>query len=431
MPREILSDQGSDIHKGIRQFCQAPPETSFIYDIKHKGAAVLKRELGADPTWPEFSRWAGQTSQRVQQTALAALAPPRQRRKARYMNVAELVGWGVRMLKYGEEEGSQRQAGDQQRVEQTVGWGREYRQEGEQWRQWVEVGTITEQFVKAHGVSAGGAQQWQHRLAAAGSLPRTQQLCAEFVQCVAAEGANANVGERLVGSSEVIESIFGKWKRLEGEQARSGLTGVVLALGALVAPTTAQVIKQALTTVPTKTVLTWCREKLGKTVHATRPRSLPRCTQRNENRISSRSLLETIFVTPGWDCTRRVLAGLVLIRTTAGRGGGCPAVCAPPRGTRIRWWRCFWMSGALNAGRRSHRRGEWKPRWPHGRATLNTGGQLGRSMPGLDKGTLSLVTSWDDNTGDRSLPASIAHIPRGTSFMGSKTTGAFTRLRTC
>ena len=73
-----------------------------------------------------------------------------------------------------------------------------------------------------------------------------------------------------MGSSEVIESIFGKWKRVEGDQARSGLTGLVLALGAIVAPTSAEVIKQALTTVPTKTVLTWCREKLGKTVQATR-----------------------------------------------------------------------------------------------------------------------------------------------------------------
>jgi hypothetical protein len=270
VPREILSDQGSDLHKGIKQFCQAHPETSFIYDIKHKVAAVLKRELGADAVWQEFSRFAGQTSQRVQQTALAALAPPRQRRKARYMNVGELVAWGVRMLKYLDEEGSQRQAWDRHRVEEAVGWVREYRQEVEQWRQWVEVGTITEQFVKAHGVSAGGAQQLQHRLAAVGTLPRTPQLCAEFVQFVTEEGAKANAGERLVGSSEVIESIFGKWKRLEGEQARSGLTGLVLALGAIVAPTTAEVVKQALTTVPTKTVLTWCREKLGKTVQATR-----------------------------------------------------------------------------------------------------------------------------------------------------------------
>jgi hypothetical protein len=147
---------------------------------------------------------------------------------------------------------------------------RESRQEVEQWRQGVEVGTITEQFVKAHGVAAGGAQQWQHRLAAVGTWPRTPQLGAEFVQFVTAEGAKANAGERLGGRSEVSASSFGKGQRLEGEQARSGLTGLGLALGAIVAPTPAEVVKQALTTVPTKTVLTWCREKLGNTVQATR-----------------------------------------------------------------------------------------------------------------------------------------------------------------
>jgi hypothetical protein len=217
VPREILSDQGSDLYKGIKQFCQAHPETSFIYDIKHKVAAVLKRELGADGAWQEFSRLAGQTNQRVQQTALAALAPPRQRRKARYMNVAKLVTWGVRMLQYLDEDGSQRQAWDPQRVEHAVGWVRQYRHEIEQWRQWVEVGTITEQFVKTHGVATGGAQQLQRQLAAAGTLPQTQQLGAEFLQFVREEEAKATAGERLVGSSDVIESIFGKWKRLEGD----------------------------------------------------------------------------------------------------------------------------------------------------------------------------------------------------------------------
>jgi len=90
VPREVLSDQGSDLYKGIRQFCQTHPETCYVYDIKHKVAAVLKRELGAERAWQEFSCLAGQTIQRVQQTALAALAPPRQRRKGRYMNAGEL-----------------------------------------------------------------------------------------------------------------------------------------------------------------------------------------------------------------------------------------------------------------------------------------------------------------------------------------------------
>jgi hypothetical protein len=121
---------------------------------------------------------------------------------------------------------------------------------------------------------AGGVQQLQHQLAAAGALPRTQQLGTEFLQFVREEETKANTGERLVGSSEVIESIFGKWQRLEGEQARSGLTGLVLALGAIVAPTTAEVIKQALITVPTKPVLTWGREKLGETRASSPSRAL-------------------------------------------------------------------------------------------------------------------------------------------------------------
>lgn len=270
VPREILSDQGSDLHKGIRQFCQAHPETCFVYDIKHKVATVLKRELGREPAWQEFSTLATQTLARVQQTTLAALAPPRQRRKARYMNVGELVAWGGRILQYLDANESQQPEWDPPRVEQAVGWVRQYRQELEQWRQWIEVGTCTEYFVKTHGASVGGAQQLQHRLAAAGTLPRTQQMCAELIQFVSEEGAKAKAGERLVGSSEVIESIFGKWKRLEGEHPRSGLTGLVLALGAIVSQTTADVIKEALESVPTKTVLTWCRDKLGKTLQATR-----------------------------------------------------------------------------------------------------------------------------------------------------------------
>lgn len=270
VPREILSDQGSDLYKGIRKFCQAHSETSFIYDIKHKVAALLKRNLGVDPTWQEFSRLAGQTSQRVQQTALAALAPPRQRRKARYMNAGELVDWGVRMLRYLDADGGHRQEWDPQRVDQAVGWVQQYRLEVEQWRQLVEVGTIVEQWVKTRGLSSSSAQQLPQQLAGIGTLPRTQQLGAELGAFVAAEAAKAKDGERLVGSSEVIESIFGKWKRVEGEQARSGLTGLVLFLGALVSHTNAAVIRQALESVPTKTVLTWCREKLGKTVQATR-----------------------------------------------------------------------------------------------------------------------------------------------------------------
>ena len=93
VPRQIVADQGSDLRCGIETFCQRHPETCYIYDIKHKTAAVLKRDLQGDDNWQTFTRLATQTKQQVQQTALAFLAPPNQRSKARYMNLESLVDW--------------------------------------------------------------------------------------------------------------------------------------------------------------------------------------------------------------------------------------------------------------------------------------------------------------------------------------------------
>ena len=77
VPREILSDGGSDLQAGIGRYCQDHPHTAAIYDVKHKTAVVLKRVLQGDAPWDTFRNWAHQQRARLQQTPLAALRPPR------------------------------------------------------------------------------------------------------------------------------------------------------------------------------------------------------------------------------------------------------------------------------------------------------------------------------------------------------------------
>ncbi|WP_319491631.1 hypothetical protein [uncultured Desulfobacter sp.] len=84
IPKQIISDHGSDVKSGIEQFCKAFPGTTFVYDITHKAATLLKRELDADERWKCFIANAASTRKKVQQTTLAAIAPPNQRSKARY-----------------------------------------------------------------------------------------------------------------------------------------------------------------------------------------------------------------------------------------------------------------------------------------------------------------------------------------------------------
>jgi len=105
----------------------------------------------------------------------------------------------------------------------------------------------------------------------------------ELLTFVTAQAALARPKERLVGSSEVIESVLGKLKRIEQDQATGGFTGLVLSLGAIVSQATEAVIQKALETVSTQDVWTWCHETLGTSVQAQR-RQLMKLLKRTEQK---------------------------------------------------------------------------------------------------------------------------------------------------
>ncbi len=55
VPKQIVSDNGPDIKSGSDKFCEKYGVIQ-TYDIKHKGAALLKRELNGDDEWEKFSK---------------------------------------------------------------------------------------------------------------------------------------------------------------------------------------------------------------------------------------------------------------------------------------------------------------------------------------------------------------------------------------
>jgi len=85
---------------------------------------------------------------------------------------------------------------------------------------------------------------------------------------IAQEAKKAKGNERLLGSSEVIESVFGKYKQLEHDQSKSGFTGYLLSIAASVSTTTEDVIRKALETVRTKKVHEWFEKNMGRSVQS-------------------------------------------------------------------------------------------------------------------------------------------------------------------
>jgi hypothetical protein len=291
VPRQIVADHGSDLKAGIEAFCQQHPTTCFLDDVKHKTAGVLKQELAGDASWHAFTHLAAKSKHQVQQSALACLAPPNQRAKARYMNIEVLVRWGQKLLHVIDHP----ERLDDLRIEAEVleaklGWIRQFRAALAQWRELLEVIEVTETLVRPQGVYRGVHRELKARLSGVTHSARSRAVGAQLVAFLAQESLKAKANERLLGSSEVIESVFGKLKHMERDQAKSGFTGLVLSLAAMVSTTTAEVVQQALTTVITQKVLAWCKQTLGSSVQAKRRKVFARHTKTGQKRDQLRAV---------------------------------------------------------------------------------------------------------------------------------------------
>jgi hypothetical protein len=288
VPREIVSDEGSELHAGVSQFCRAHPETASISDIKHKTALVLKHALQSDAAWETFCQLATHSRNQVQQTPLAALAPPNQRTKSRYMNTDRLLVWGERMLAFldGHLTPSP-EAFDAAEIEAKYGWLRPFRQPLRQWGELLALVITTEEFVRTHGLYRRCHVDLAQQLAGLTQTERGKKVRQQLLGFVREESFKAKPNERLLGSSEVLESVFGRFKQFEHDQVKSGFTGLLLSLAALVSTTTAEVIQTALETVRTKQVIAWCKNTLGKSVQAQRREALiaPHKSEQKWNRI--------------------------------------------------------------------------------------------------------------------------------------------------
>jgi hypothetical protein len=279
-PREILSDGGSDLQAGIRRFCDAHPQTCAIYDVPHKLALLVKAVLSETDTWSRFCQGAAQMKRCLQQTPLASLAPPAQKSKARFMNVDRLGRWTSRVLDLLEADPVVSEAvtlSAHTHVDRLT-WLETFRDDVAEWGTMFDIVDATQHVVRQEGFHAQCVQQADAALEGMTLSASRLVFRDRVLEFIRMESAKAAPDERLVGSSEVIESVFGKMKHLEGAQSKQGFTSLILGAAAMVAPTDYQVVRTAMETVSVAEVRQWCHEHLGESVQAQRRRLLAAST---------------------------------------------------------------------------------------------------------------------------------------------------------
>ena len=259
VPRLIVSDQGSDLVKGVAEFQIAHPRTAHVPDVAHYGANLLEHAWDGDARWQEFVKHLQTTASKLRQTASAHLLAPRLRLKARFMNVAPQVRFAARLL--GHLDGPAPCA----KAVEHYGWLPGFRAEVARWLHEHDLVRTAIEVVRVDGLDLGTRARLEERWGEVGTSASTARIAGRL-RAYVSRYRPKDEEDAYVGSTEVLESAFGRLKRIEGEQSQGGMTGLMLALGAMLGTWSEGELRAALEATPEKKAQGWAERVLGPTV---------------------------------------------------------------------------------------------------------------------------------------------------------------------
>ena len=279
-PLALISDGAVELRDGATM-CEAlqqnGKQTIVLGDFKHQAANVLKNIIGKDERFRDFSTRLGRTRSAIQQTELAHLTPPSPKAKARFMNLEATLRWAQMVLwQLSHPDSKARQGITVERLNEKLGWLRDYEEDIERWQACQEVVGASLTFINEQGVFRGAARQLRdhlRRLAAYQKGKRTQssrQVMACLLGLVRPSEAKLTDGQRLPMSTEILESSFGLFKQREGQHSQGGFTSLIAGYGCLLHRTDPQSIRADFASVSVKSMRAWVCEKLGTTLAAKR-----------------------------------------------------------------------------------------------------------------------------------------------------------------
>ena len=326
-PMQIVSDRGSDIKKGIDLYRENNPQVIATYDVTHKMANILKRELLPDEIFQDFLRQCSLTRQRVQQTKLYFLIPPKQRSKSRYHNVDILIEWAMKVINYEKQQDfslistiynldnealellslilpqdvlnllkplnsqmyenrSEFTKSASQYLEKELwqvhgeiicqfcdlgrrkfyaklGWVLNYQQDIYGYAEILTLIRSTQVQLKTQGLHPESATKWMENIKTDSLTPRGQKIQQQIIEYLTVEANQIPAEKILLGTSDVIESIFGKYKLFAARRPVKDIGTSILLIPLFTIEITTDLVKEAMEAISFIDVNSWAKSIFG------------------------------------------------------------------------------------------------------------------------------------------------------------------------
>jgi hypothetical protein len=249
-----VADHGNSIKKALKMM-----KIPHIYDLTHRIALSLEHVYREDP---EFKTYTEQLTDLRRSQVLGKMShvlPPLQRAKSRFMNLRPISDWGMAVLNLLDQSGERFQD-----EKEYLAWVENYRS------LIMELALINGiindiQFIlKTEGLSKQTAQKTKE------ILNRCQTKRLKDFKCVISEYIEQTIEslpgiDRILCSSDIVESSFGKYKNYLQDNPMVGITNLCLSISAFTGSLNSNELKDAFENTSVRNIEQWTRTNIGKT----------------------------------------------------------------------------------------------------------------------------------------------------------------------
>ena len=269
-PIQIISDHGSNIWKGIRDFItfSSRKDIRQTYDVTHKASLILKKQLENNEKWKSFVSNISYTKKSLIHTILAFMAPGKPKEKARWLNLENYLVWAQSVLL---QAGKKMNKLEQEKFEDKVVWIQDYKKNIKEWTNMLMMLNMLKTEVKFNGLGPSSLDNFDKQIKISKIKINTQALEEVYTDIIEylSEETQGLTGI-YPGCSDIIESIFGKYKNFSAKSPMKEVGKAVLTIPVFTSEITPEIIKKAMEETSAKDVNKWLKKKVGKTLFSKR-----------------------------------------------------------------------------------------------------------------------------------------------------------------
>lgn len=258
-----IADGSNSIKTALRK-----ANITWNYDVTHAIAVFLSRIYSNDLEFKNFTHLAGQMRFKLCCSKQAHLIPPNQRSKARFLNVDILSNWGIRALNaYDRDETTPEE-------KEKLQWVSDMRFFIVELNTMMSVIEELSVILKNNGMSKVTIKKCKAVLKKIkrGKLLEFKTMMLDYHNEYSKRISKKN--EKQLCCSDVIESIFGRYKSELSRNQMNGITDLVLIIPALTADLSQQSIIEAIDKCTVKEIEDWKKNNLCNSLVSKRKKVL-------------------------------------------------------------------------------------------------------------------------------------------------------------